>query len=132
MQSTVQTVNRLPKPRCWIRSRYTILNFRMCEGYQAVYANDPDQTGYCTLFAEPLDAFGVAKIVRQKMCGSDEVGHEYVEQRMVSLRLMDGYWHVCEDCSNFAGSCRVGQDIYDATGELTGAHRVRRPGVTNG
>jgi hypothetical protein len=79
-----------------------------------------DAPGKYRLISEPLHAVGVAKVTREirnriGVIRSDE------STEIVALELCsDGTWYVCEEASNYAGMCPVGEDISAVTSNLGG------------
>jgi hypothetical protein len=106
----------------------------LTDDYQAVYTQE-EADGSLSLYSRPVLALAVARetrIVRELREGDEvpQVVRRDVSMVVVGMVLVDGYWSAVNECDNFAGLCRNGDDIYRATGCLLPEDHslVQRPG----
>jgi hypothetical protein len=110
---------------------YQVRQIALTDDYLAVYADDEAEDGSVSLYATPVEALGVADEITRtfdrdgRLIGAPVV----IPGVIVGLELADGYFEVSNECSNFAGLCRKGKDIYQATGCLRGelVGRLKKP-----
>ena len=109
----------------WEYTDYEILQIVPTNEYRAVYCIEED--GKASLQAWAIDALAVAKATTRFMrrpsdAKSFVAGRDCQDpdtrNEVVGVNLADGFWEVCNQVANFAGLCRVGQDISQCTGEL--------------
>lgn len=111
---------------------YELMSFQIVAGYVAVLA-DRDDAGETTLSFMAVDGIGLARKVTQFVegyvgeCYDTETHAREVTTEMVGVWLEGGYWKIINEVTNFAGLCRAGDDIYEATGCLSYSVFPRRP-----
>ena len=123
----------------WTGSDYKIIQLILDvpTEYKAIWAFADDEKdavhGPHHLEAREIEALGVVEVTqttyrRAKDQGGRGVAVETSEYNsVVALELADGYWQVCNDCSNFAGIMREGQALGDCIGELDSTWRKLLP-----
>src|SRR5262249_32010590 len=91
------------------------LQLVLTRDFVAVFAEkDADGT---FLWSHPIDALAVCRVIETVWWGDTKVSRT-VRREVGALSLQEGVWHVEQESDNFAGLCRVGDDIRQATGEL--------------
>ncbi len=109
-------------PQRWQAKTYELLSFQLTSEFVAVFA-EPAADGLVDLYSHPIQAIGLAKITTQFLERRHGVQPwEYqpteVATELVGLQLNEGYWHIVQQCDNFAGIAGIYDDINTATGEL--------------
>lgn len=108
----------------WTYSDYRILQIMPGDGYLVVYAMEKDGKTY--LESRPCEMLAVVDVTtvdyrRHKSAKLSD--YEEIEKNessdVAALCLSGGWWEVCNQDSNYAGMCRVGEDISEVTGYLT-------------
>lgn len=107
----------------WDVKDFELLSFETTDAFVAVFA-EIAQDGITDLFAEPIDALGLAKVTTRHFEGiparmySRETGEPDTENELIGLQLQDGCWYIVNDASNFSGIAKRGANINSATGRL--------------
>jgi hypothetical protein len=114
--------NQDQSPKRWESKTYELLNFQLTDAFVAVFG-ELAADGFTDLHSYPIQAIGLAKVTTQFLeCWPGGKPWEYkpaeAENAIVGLNLNDGYWHIAQECENFAGIAGVHDDIREATGEL--------------
>jgi hypothetical protein len=108
----------------WEAKRYEVRQIVLTDKYQAVYAEREDNEGSYHLKAYTIHALGVALVTTKHFkrpkdaTGRPTLEDEHSDWEIVGLELLEGYFDVVNECSNFAGLLAEGQDIHSAIGEL--------------
>jgi hypothetical protein len=115
---------------------YSLRQVILTDDYVAVLAEE-EADGSLSLYALPLQALALADVVARTYERREGEGRVLVREEpqpmdIVGLELSEGYWEVVNDYGSFAGLCRKGEDIYQATGCLNRAGRVKRPPEVTG
>lgn len=109
----------------WNYDSFEIMQAFHVSGYQAVLCDDEG-----LLYTEPVEFLAVCKVTtiylkrriedRDKHIPGfpDEDEDEDVRTEIVPLYLMDGFFQFYPEGINYAGLCKVGDDIEEATGCL--------------
>ena len=109
------------------RESYELISVQMVADLDAVYAIKNDDGTYC-LQSWPIDALGMARVTTTRHLGRTKLFDRDDGTKIVGLELSEGYWHICDECDNFAGLVKRGDDIWEATGCLSlGDYPLRRP-----
>ena len=112
----------------WQVTSYEIISVSPCTDMFAVYALESEsEPGQHVLTSEPIYFIGVARVeevtLRKLESASpgtpgEPCGEKHVRNEIVGLELSDGSFEIWNQCGNFAGLCRAGDDIRRATGCL--------------
>ncbi len=104
--------------KSFVYQDYKILQLLPGAGYLAVYAHRAEDSTV-TLVAEPVDFIGLARERSWRvMAGSARRALEHTDHIVVGVIIAEGYEHITHEDENFAGLCRVGDDIREAIGCL--------------
>lgn len=111
-----------PAPQQWDSKTYELLSFQLTSEFVAVFAEMAGD-GLVDLYSHPIQAIGLAKLTtkyyaRRSGGSAVECRPAQTYNALVGLQLNDGYWHIVQECENFAGIAGVHADISEATGEL--------------
>jgi hypothetical protein len=121
---------------------YKLIQFQLTREYLVVYAVEcEDRPGKCRLEACPVDALGLAVVTEweNEIAYDDHgvpgarVGRGLLGRTREIVGLVldeEGVFGICNEWSNFAGLCRVGDDIGNVTGCLSSGfldNLVREP-----
>lgn len=95
--------------------------------YKAVWAmpvDDAQPRGEHRLVAEEIEAFGVVEITTTHYRrakgheGAGTIESTDVNSDIAVLMCIEGWWQVANECNNFAGIMKEGQDIEECCGLL--------------
>lgn len=94
---------------------YELKQICLTQEFQGVWFSDEKQE----LFADVLDAIGLAEESTRVFSRDGNVVENYPPtMEVVGLVVLDGLWDIVNEAANYAGMCRVGEDISEATGHL--------------
>lgn len=100
--------------------RFELLSITPVTGWQAVFAQESEKhEGKFYLFSGPVYMMGVAKVLIDTYVDDVCVKTDDGGNQIVALTHDDGYFEIADDAENFAGVCRDGEDIYEATRNLS-------------
>lgn len=114
--------------------KFKLQSFELTDKYYAVLATHfPGQVEH-ELYYTPVQAIGLATITSSTYRAQPEgdpprLLSTWEETRLVGLELEGGVLTIIDECSNFAGLAREGDDIYECQDSLEGSYRIK-PGLS--
>jgi len=113
------------------QTKHKLLSFQLTNDYVGVFAEEVSR-GVFELVPRSIQAIGLAESTTtyfERLKKDHRNKREYrkpdVWVQVVTLWLFDGEWEICESFDNFAGVCKIGDDITKATGHLQYEYRLK-------